>query len=153
MIQNDHGSKSLSARLETHYERVIGVLEVQQDLGHDLFNILILFIAALSARTPGSINHRQAFIDDLERIHRMVVSGNALAEADADRLFTDSDEEGRRLIPEWTQAYAEVVARDGFVIVNQSDMKSSRPIGQSLIYFFISMSILSLHFHSSFMRL
>jgi hypothetical protein len=124
-------------RLETHYQRVLGVLEAQQDLDHDLYGILILFIAALSARTPGSIDHRQAFVDDLERIHRMVVSGNALAEADADRLFIDSDEAGRRLIPESTQAYAEVVARDGFVIVNQSNMEfiaSDRPVSHLFLH-------------------
>lgn len=125
------------SELETHYERVLGVVEAQQDLDHDLYGILILFIAALSARTPGSIDHRQAFVDDLERIHRMVVSGNPRAEADADRLFTDSDEAGRRLIPEWTQAYVEVVARDGFVIVNQSDIEfitSDRPISHVFLH-------------------
>jgi hypothetical protein len=123
--------------LETHYERVLRVLEAQQDLDRDVYGTLILFIAALSARTPGSIDHRQAFVDDLERIHRMVVSGDALAEADADRLFRDSDEAGRRLIPEWTQAYAEVVARDGFVIVNQSDMEfitSDRPVSHLFLH-------------------
>jgi hypothetical protein len=124
-------------RLETHYERVLGVLQVQQDLGDDLYGMLILFIAALSARTPGSIDHRQAIVDDLERIHRMVVSGDAPAEADADRLFTDSDEAGRRLIPEWAQAYAEVVGPTGFIIVNQSAMEfitSDRPVSHLFLH-------------------
>ena len=124
-------------RLETHYERVLGVLNAQQDLNDDLYGMLILFIAALSARTPGSIDHRQTFVDDLERIHRMVVSGDAAAEADADRLFTDSDEAGRRLTPEWTQAYAEVVGPAGFIIVNESTMEfitSDRPVSHLFLH-------------------
>jgi hypothetical protein len=99
--------------------------------------ILILFIAALSARTPGSIDQRQGFVSDLERIHRTLVSGDAAAEADADRLFSDADEAGRRVIPEWTEAYAEVVSRDGFIILNESAMEfitSDRPVSHLFLH-------------------
>lgn len=125
------------SRIETHYERVREFLESGSELSPEQYGILILFISALSARTPGSIDHRQAFVDDLERIHRMVVSGNAFAEADADRLFAESDEAGRRLIPAWTQAYAEVVARNGFIVVNRSSMEfltSDRPVSHVFLH-------------------
>lgn len=113
--------ESLS-RIESAYAVVRGLLESESPLSVEQYGTLLIFIGGLSGRTPQAIDHRQSFVDDLERIHRGVVQGHQEAEADADHLFANADEGGKLLLPTWIQAYAKAVGRNGFILINESKM-------------------------------
>lgn len=124
-------------RLETRFPLVRDSIERGEQLSVEEYGTLLLFIGALSARTPGAIDDRQRFVDDLERIHRKFVEGNEHAVRDADRIFDNSDEAGRRLLPTWTQSYAEVVCEQGILLVNESAMEfitSDRPVCHTFLH-------------------
>jgi uncharacterized protein DUF4238 len=111
------------ARAESLYGRTLPKLLRGEDPDVRDWAIVVLFIGTLYSRTLGNIDHWQAQFEQLEHLHRQVERAHTGDERQSDRLFAPGSDMSRRELPGRIAAYAQVVARGGWLLRNRGPME------------------------------
>lgn len=110
------------SRIESAYARVRRLLEQNGELSVGQYGTLLIFIGSLRARQPAQIDHWQKQYGEVERIHRSVERAHTGSEQQSDKVFWMKDEMALRMMFTQAEAYADVVARSGWFLVNQTEV-------------------------------
>jgi hypothetical protein len=105
------------SRLESRYAPVRDAVVRGDVLSAEQYRTLVLFVGALFGRVPPQMKHWESFIEEIKNISLQMSDL-----APHGFSWEDFEEPGKRSVVTSTSAYAEVIAKGGFVLVNRSPM-------------------------------